>query len=69
MGIAEKSCEEKLNLVMQCCVVYFLICIAVESDAANQVMDLIRDEFVSGDVSSAKDDDSGIKLVAAEEFA
>jgi hypothetical protein len=42
---------------------------AVESDAANKVMDLIRDHFVSGDVSVINGDDSGIKLTAAEEFA
>jgi len=41
---------------------------AVESDAANKVMDLIRDEFVTGDLSSIGEDDSGIKLMAAEEF-
>lgn len=41
---------------------------AVESDAANKVMDLIRDEFVGGDLSSIDTDDSGIKLAAAEEF-
>ena len=41
----------------------------VDSDAANQVMDLIREKFVNGDVSSAPEgDDSGIQLVAAEEF-
>ena len=39
----------------------------MESDAANKVMDLIRDQFISGDVASL--DDSGIKLTAAEEFA
>jgi hypothetical protein len=42
---------------------------AVESDAANKVMDLIRERFVSGDLSLIKGDDSGIKLTAAEEFA
>ena len=41
---------------------------AVESDAANKVMDLIREEFVSGDLSSVSADESGIKLAAAEEF-
>lgn len=40
----------------------------VQSDSANEVMDLIRDTFVSGDVSSVENDDSGIKLVSAEEF-
>lgn len=42
--------------------------IAVDSDAANKMMDLIRNDFVNGDLSSIPDDDSGIKLVAAEEF-
>jgi hypothetical protein len=32
-------------------------------------MDLIRNEFVSGDVSSVVPDDSGIELVDAEEFS
>mmetsp|Transcript_12028 Transcript_12028/g.18455 ORF Transcript_12028/g.18455 Transcript_12028/m.18455 type:complete len:644 (+) Transcript_12028:97-2028(+) len=41
---------------------------AVDSGAANKMMDLIREQYVSGDVSNAKDDGSGIKLVAAEEF-
>jgi len=41
----------------------------VESDSANEVMDLIRDAFVSGDLSNVEDDDTGIKLVDAEEFA
>jgi len=31
-------------------------------------MDLIRDSFVNGDVSSVSVDDSGIKLVDAVEF-
>lgn len=39
---------------------------AVESDSANEVMDLIRDSFVNGDVSSAESGD--IELVGAEEF-
>jgi len=37
----------------------------VDSDAANNVMDLIREEFVGGESTS---DDSGIKFVEAEEF-
>ena len=46
-----------------------LTTVAVESDAANKVMDLIRDMFVNGDVSSVEvDEESGIKLVSAEEF-
>ena len=46
----------------------FSAAVGVESDAANKVMDLIREEFVSGDVSSIASVYSGIKLVAAEEF-
>jgi hypothetical protein len=42
---------------------------AVDSHAANQMMDLIRDKYVSGDLATVAEDDSGIKLVAAEEFA
>jgi phosphoglucomutase len=41
----------------------------VDSDAANQVMTLIRDSYVGGDVASANDDVSEIKLVKAEEFS
>lgn len=41
----------------------------VDSDAANKVMDLVRDDFVSGDVSTIPDDESGINLVGAEEFS
>ena len=41
----------------------------VESEAANKVMDVIRDQFVAGDVSTAADDGSGIMIVEAEEFA
>jgi len=40
----------------------------VESDAANNMMDLIRSSFVEGDVSSVAVDSSGIKLVDATEF-
>jgi hypothetical protein len=32
-------------------------------------MDLIRNEFVSGDISSVVSDDSGIELEKAEEFS
>lgn len=42
---------------------------AVESDGANKMMDLIRERFVNGDLSKVDVDDSGIKLVNAEEFA
>lgn len=45
-----------------------MIPIGVDSDDANSVMDLIRKEFVNGD-GTAPDDDSGIKLVDAEEFS
>lgn len=41
----------------------------VDSDDANSVMDLIRKDFVNGDCAAAADDDSGIKLVDAEEFS
>ena len=41
---------------------------AVDSDAANEMMDLIRDSFVNGDCSAIPGDDSGIKLTGAEEF-
>jgi len=40
----------------------------VDSDDANKVMDLVRSSFVSGDLSSVADDDSGIKIISAEEF-
>jgi hypothetical protein len=33
------------------------------------MMKLIRDEFVDGNLSSLRDDRSGITLVEAEEFA
>ena len=42
---------------------------AVESDGANKMMDLIRERYVNGDLSKVGVDDSGIKLVKAEEFA
>lgn len=42
---------------------------AVESDGANKMIDLIRDRFVNGDLATVDADDSGIKLVKAEEFA
>lgn len=41
---------------------------AVDSDAANKMMDLIRDKYVNGELSAVGADDSGIKLVDAEEF-
>ena len=41
----------------------------VDSDAANKVMSLVRDEFVNGDISSVHNDESGIKIVGAEEFS
>jgi hypothetical protein len=43
--------------------------LAVDSASASKVMDLIRDEFVNGDVSAVRADDSGVKLVKAEEFS
>ena len=42
---------------------------AVESDAANGMMDLIREKYVSGDLAAVPEDASGIKLVGAEEFS
>jgi hypothetical protein len=33
------------------------------------MIDLIREQFVSGDLSAIADDESGIKLVGAEEFS
>lgn len=42
---------------------------AVDSDAANNMMDLIREKYVNGDLDAVADDDSGIKLVDAEEFS
>jgi len=41
---------------------------AVESDAANKVMELIRDSFIDGDIASVVEDESSIKLVDAVEF-
>lgn len=41
----------------------------MESDAANQMMDLIRNELVDGDLSKITDADSGIKIVGGEEFS
>ena len=41
----------------------------VDSKAAEEVMELIREKYVSADVSTVKDDASGIKLIGAVEFA
>jgi phosphoglucomutase len=41
---------------------------AVDSGAANEVMDLIREKFVNGDIAAVDDDGSGVTLVSAEEF-
>jgi len=41
----------------------------VDSDAANQVMDAVREKFVNGDTSLLETSDSGIKLVDAVEFS
>lgn len=41
----------------------------VDSDDANKVMGMIRDNFVTGDTSSREASDSGIKLVDAVEFS
>ena len=40
----------------------------VDSDAADKVMDLVRESFVNGDCSSVEASESGIKLVDAVEF-
>ena len=40
----------------------------VDTDDANQVMDMIREKFVNGDTSSLEASDSGIKLEDAVEF-
>lgn len=40
----------------------------MDSDAANKMMDLIREKYVQGDLSAIAEDPSGIKLVSAEEF-
>jgi phosphoglucomutase len=40
----------------------------VDSEAANQVMDAIREKIVSGNAVSPDAGDSGIKLVDAVEF-
>ena len=40
----------------------------VDSEAANQVMDAIRENFVSGNAALPIANDSGIKLVDAVEF-
>ena len=40
----------------------------VDSDAANQLMDFIRSNYVEGDVGSCAADDSGIDLVDGVEF-
>jgi len=42
---------------------------AVDSDAANKMMNLIYDKYVRGDLSEITEDPSGITLLAAEEFA
>lgn len=48
---------------------YNLLSAGVDSDDANSVMDLIRNKFLTSDLSSLAADDSGIKLVGAEEFS
>ena len=42
---------------------------AVESDAANEMMDLIRTDLIGTDFASLAEDPSGISLVGAEEFS
>ena len=43
--------------------------VAVESEAADKMVSLIRDSLVNGDVSDIPSDESGLNLVAAEEFS
>ena len=43
--------------------------VAVASDAANEMMDLIRSNLIGADFSSLPEDPSGISLVGAEEFS
>eukprot|EP00535_Pseudo-nitzschia_heimii_P008855 CAMPEP_0197187044 /NCGR_PEP_ID=MMETSP1423-20130617/15114_1 /TAXON_ID=476441 /ORGANISM="Pseudo-nitzschia heimii, Strain UNC1101" /LENGTH=645 /DNA_ID=CAMNT_0042638519 /DNA_START=57 /DNA_END=1994 /DNA_ORIENTATION=+ len=42
---------------------------AVESEAANEMMDLIRSDLIGADFSSLSKDSSGIVVVGAEEFS
>jgi uncharacterized protein YjbI with pentapeptide repeats len=42
---------------------------AVESDAANEMVDLIRADLLGADFSSLAEDPSGISLVGSEEFS
>jgi hypothetical protein len=56
-------------ILLNPCVSYQIMnSLAVDSDSANTMMDLIRDKYVNGDLSAIESDDSGIKLVEAEEF-
>ena len=41
----------------------------MKSDAANEMMDLIRTNLLGIDFSSLAEDPSGISLVGAEEFS
>ena len=47
----------------------YLLLKAVESDAANEMMDLIRSKYVNGDVSSIPPNPAGFTLVDGVEFA
>ncbi len=47
---------------------YCFTILEVDSGKANEVMGLIRSEFLSGDISKVEGDDSGIDLTGAEEF-
>lgn len=42
---------------------------AVDSDAANQVMDLVREKYVNGDICPIPSDSSGFSLIDAVEFS
>lgn len=41
----------------------------VDSDAANELVDLIRKKYVQGSLQPQSEDSSGIQLVGAEEFS
>ena len=48
---------------------FYTQCPAVESDAADKMVNLIRDALVNGDLSKIPSDESGMTLVGAEEFS
>jgi hypothetical protein len=64
-----RSLQELMLLIYYILRWEILYATAVDSDAANDMMDLIRDKYVNGDLSAVDDDESGIKIVGAEEFS